>query len=87
MREVDDQVHQISCLCLLATAVIVWNTVYIAEAVDCLKQAKYEIHDTLALLGGSVDAVAAQIISHYYSFVHFEIPTLLPVGVTHCIIV
>jgi hypothetical protein len=42
---VEDQAHQTSCLRLLATTVIVWNTVYIAEAVDCLKQAKFEIHD------------------------------------------
>jgi hypothetical protein len=44
-RGVEDQANQANCLHLLATAIIVWNTVYMGEAVERLRQAKYEIHD------------------------------------------
>jgi hypothetical protein len=44
-RAVEDQVNQISCLRLLATAIIVWNSVYIGEAVKQLREANYQVSD------------------------------------------
>ena len=44
-RAVEDQAHQTSCLWQLATAIIVWNAVYIGEAVERLREAKYEVHE------------------------------------------
>lgn len=41
----EDQANQANCLRLLATAVIVWNTVYMGEAVERLRAANYEIRD------------------------------------------
>ncbi len=44
-RAIEDQVNQISCLRLLATAVIVWNAVYMGEAVEHLRAANYQVTD------------------------------------------
>jgi hypothetical protein len=44
-RSVEDQANQAHCLHLLATAIIVWNTDCMGEAVERLRQAQYEIHD------------------------------------------
>ena len=42
----DDLVNQASCLNLVTNAVIVWNTVYMAEAVAQLKREGYPVHDS-----------------------------------------
>jgi len=44
-RSIEDQVNQITCLRLLATAIIVWNAVYMERAVEVLRRANYEIDD------------------------------------------
>jgi hypothetical protein len=38
--------HQASCLNLVTNAVIVWNTVYMAAAVEQLKQEGYPVYET-----------------------------------------
>ena len=38
--------HQASCLNLVTNAVIVWNTVYMAAAVEQLKQEGYPLDET-----------------------------------------
>lgn len=47
-RAVEDQAHQASSLRLLATAIIVWNAVYMSEAVERLREAKYEVDEALS---------------------------------------
>jgi TnpA family transposase len=44
-RSIEGQVNQITCLRLLATAIIVWNAVYMEKAAEALRQADYEIND------------------------------------------
>jgi TnpA family transposase len=44
-RAIKDQADQISCLRLLTTAIIVWNAVYIGEAVEHLRAANYQVGD------------------------------------------
>jgi hypothetical protein len=44
-RSLEDQAHQVSCLRLLATAIIVWNAVYMGDAVERLRKAKYDVRD------------------------------------------
>jgi len=44
-RSVEDQVNQITCLRLLATAIIAWNAVYMGGAVEQLRDANYEVGD------------------------------------------
>jgi hypothetical protein len=41
-RSIEDQVNQITCLRLLATAIIVWNAVYMERAIEVLREANYE---------------------------------------------
>ena len=45
LRSIEDQVNQITCLRLLATAIIVWDAVYMERAVEVLRRANYEIGD------------------------------------------
>ncbi len=42
----DELVNQVSCLNLVTNAVILWNTVYMAEAVEQLKQEGYPVHES-----------------------------------------
>ena len=42
----EDLANQASCLNLVANAVILWNTVYMAEAVAQLRREGYPIHDS-----------------------------------------
>jgi len=44
-RSIEDQVNQITCLRLLATAIIAWNSVYMGEAVERLRSAGYRVDD------------------------------------------
>lgn len=44
-RQPEDLDHQSDCLTLMTNAVIIWNTIYIAAALDYLKQAGYEINE------------------------------------------
>ncbi len=38
--------HQAGCLTLVTNAVIIWNTVYMAKAIDQLKEEGYPVHDS-----------------------------------------
>ncbi len=44
-RSIEDQVNQITCLRLLATAITAWNSVYMGEAVERLRSAGYRVDD------------------------------------------
>ncbi len=44
-RSMEDQINQTSCLRLLATMVITWNTVYMGAAVEKLRSARYRVQD------------------------------------------
>jgi len=44
-RALEDQIQQTSCLRLLSTAIIVWNTVYIGAAVEQLRAVGYPVRD------------------------------------------
>ena len=44
-RSIEDQVNQITCLRLLATAITVWDAVYMEKAVEVLRRAGCEVGD------------------------------------------
>jgi Tn3 transposase DDE domain len=41
----DDQATQVLCLNLVTNAIIAWNTVYLAEAIDSLRANGYDVDD------------------------------------------
>lgn len=43
--QIEDQANQVSCLTLLANAVIIWNTRYISRIVEQLKNEGHSIND------------------------------------------
>jgi TnpA family transposase len=45
-RSIEDQMNQITCLRLLATAIIVWNAVYMQRAAGMLRQSEYAVADS-----------------------------------------
>ncbi len=44
-RELEAQANQITCLRLLATAIIVWSMAYLGAAVEKLRTAGHAVHD------------------------------------------
>jgi hypothetical protein len=44
-RSIEDQVNQITCLRLLAMVIIAWNSVYMGEAIERLRNAGYRVGD------------------------------------------
>ena len=45
-KQEDEQVHQATCLNLLTNCVITWNTVYMAAAIDQLRQEGYAVQES-----------------------------------------
>jgi len=44
-KQLEEQTNQASCLTLVTNAIITWNTVYMACAIDQLRAEGYEISD------------------------------------------
>src|SRR5260370_35658740 len=45
-KQEEEQVHQATCLNLLTNCVITWNTVYMAAAIDQLRQEGYAVQES-----------------------------------------